>query len=470
MKLIENNISDEDIGKLIKDGSSGWIGTETYELLVYKYIMDFHKNDCIPIINTSNNKKELLVLWIMDDSFKNMTKKIINDKTYNFVDIKWFWNPEDKWIDKKENTNNNYGEIKKTFDSLKQCSKRFVPLYVRLDFSNISHANMIILDLKKKTAEHFEPHGFRLDVNLENDDYYKIYINDVLRIQLPLLFKDLGFEYIAPIKTCPSEGLQAMQTQYANMNLYSIFKDEYGLLYSKNNGLCVLFSFILLDLRLSNEKYTTHQIMNRLLNIKNRKNIFLSHKNNDIYNKIYNISEKNYKNNTGGLIYIYSLIFIEKVYKKNIPLFMKFLQEFETKYKMKGLVKYIETQNINPFKMLNSYTNYNIKIELNNVDNPLDIYGFDLVNYMMKKIETKIFNELLNMSSIKLVKNNNKYIDETYIIDKKILKLEEELEKEKEYDYIYNIKNDLTDNSMISISTILKNLVILSVMSYSVYI
>ena len=150
MKLIENNISDEEIGKLIKDGSSGWIGTETYELLVYKYIMDFHKNDCIPIINTSNNKKELLVLWIMDDSFKNMTKKIINDKTYNFVDIKWFWNPEDKWIDKKENTNNNYGEIKKTFDSIKQCSKRFVPLYVRLDFSKLSHANIIILDLKKK--------------------------------------------------------------------------------------------------------------------------------------------------------------------------------------------------------------------------------------------------------------------------------------------------------------------------------
>ena len=155
MKLIENNISDEEIGQLIKDGSSGWIGTETYELLVYKYIMDFHKNDCIPIINTSNNKKELLVLWIMDDSFKNMTKKIINHKTYNFVDIKWFWNPEDKWIDKKENKNNNYGEIKKTFDSLKQCSKRFVPLYVRLDFSNISHANMIILDLKKKNSRTF---------------------------------------------------------------------------------------------------------------------------------------------------------------------------------------------------------------------------------------------------------------------------------------------------------------------------
>ena len=210
--------------------------------------------------------------------------------------------------------------------------------------------------------------------------------------------------------------------------------------------------------------------MNKLLNIKNRKKIFLSHKNNDIYNKIYNISEKNYKNNTGGLIYIYSLIFIEKIYKKNIPLFMKFLQEFETKYKMKGLVKYIETQNINPFKMLNSYTNYNIKIELNNVDNPLDIYGFDLVNYMMKKIETTIFNELLSMSSIKLVQNNNKYIDKTYIKDEEIIKLEEELEKEKEYDYIYNIENDLTDNSLINISTILKNLIILGVMSYSIYI
>ena len=432
--------------------------------------MDFHKNDCIPIINTLNNKKELLVLWIMDDSFKNITKKIVNNKIYNFVDIKWFWNPEDKWLEKKDDIkNNNYAEIKKTFDSIKMCSKRFVPLYTRLNFSGISHANMIILDLKKKTAEHFEPHGFRLFVNLENDDYFKIYINDVLRIQLPLLFKDLGFKYISPIKTCPLKGLQSIQYNQ-NLDLYSIFKDKYGLLYSQNKGLCVLLSFILLDLRLSNEKYTTHQIMNKLLNIKNRKKIFLSHKNNDIYNKIYNISEKNYKNNTGGLIYIYSLIFIEKIYKKNIPLFMKFLQEFETKYKMKGLVKYIETQNINPFKMLNSYTNYNIKIELNNVDNPLDIYGFDLVNYMMKKIETTIFNELLSMSSIKLVQNNNKYIDKTYIKDEEIIKLEEELEKEKEYDYIYNIENDLTDNSLINISTILKNLIILGVMSYSIYI
>lgn len=470
MKLIENNISNEEIGQLIKDGSSGWFGTEVYELLVYKYIMDFHKNDCIPIINTSNNKKELLSLGINDDSFKNITKKIINKKTYNFVDIKWFWNPEDKWLDKNDNIkNNNYSEIKKTFDSIKECSKRFVPLYVRLDFSNISHANMIILDLKKNIAEHFEPHGFRLSANLENDNYFKIYINHVLRIQLPLLFKDLGFRYISPIKTCPVNGLQNIQI-YQNINLYSTFKDKYGLLYTPNNGLCVLYSFILLDLRLSNENYTTHQIMNKLLNIKNRKKIFLSHKNNDIYNKIYNISEKNYKNNLASLIYIYSLIFIEKIYKKNTPLFMKFLQKFETKYKMKGLVKYIEIQNINPFKMFNNYINYDIKIELNNVDNPYNIYGVDLVKYIIKKIENTIFYELLNTSSIKLVQNNNKYINYDYIKDDEIIKLEEELEIEKEYDYIYDIEDKSNNKNVINIATIIKNLIIFGLMNYTNYL
>ena len=470
MKLIENNISNEDIGQLIKDGSSGWLGIETYQLLVYKYIMDLHKNDCIPVINTLNNKKELLFLWITDDSFKNITKKIVNNKIYNFVDIKWFWNPEDKWLEKKDNIkNNNYGEIKKTFNSIKMCSKRFVPLFVRLNFSNISHANMIILDLKKKTAEHFEPHGFRTFVNLENDNYFKIYINDVLRIQLPLLFKDLGFKYISPIKTCPIKGLQSIQLDQ-NLDLYSIFKDKYGLLYLPNEGLCVLLSFILLDLRLSNEKYTTHQIMNKLLNIKNRKKIFLSHKNNDIYNKIYNIDEKNYKNNLGSLIYLYALIFSEKIFTKNISLFMKYLQKFENKYKMKGLVKYDEKEQINPFKMLNIYYNYNIKIELNNVDNPLDIYGFDLVKYMMKKIENTIFHELLNTSSIKLIQNNNKYIGDTYIKNDEIIKLEQELEIEKEYDYIYDIEDENNNKNVINILTIIKNLVIFGLMNYTNYL
>lgn len=113
---------------------------------------------------------------------------------------------------------------------LKRClqsKKRYIVFFLRLKIDNSYHANMIIIDTKKKTVERFEPHG--------GDQ--EIYDADILDARINDYFMKRGYKYISPkMMVCP-RGVQDI------MESYTI--DKY-----KFSGFCKTWSFLYALLRL----------------------------------------------------------------------------------------------------------------------------------------------------------------------------------------------------------------------------
>ena len=111
----------------------------------------------------------------------------------------------------------------------------------------ISHANMVILNLKKKTIERYEPFGCS-NKNKEVDIIVKNMIDDI---------GINDYKYLSPSKISPLIGIQYKS-------------DSYG-------GMCVTISMLYLQLRILNINKSQKQIINYLLkkNSKEMKNIIL---------------------------------------------------------------------------------------------------------------------------------------------------------------------------------------------------
>lgn len=95
---------------------------------------------------------------------------------------------------------NNFDHLKKTMKRCESKKKRFIvfPLILTDDIEdlfNVDHVNIVILDLKKKTVEHFEPYGniMRYDISLGFD----------IMIQFEKLSRSIGYEFIKNSDICP---------------------------------------------------------------------------------------------------------------------------------------------------------------------------------------------------------------------------------------------------------------------------
>jgi len=110
---------------------------------------------------------------------------------------------------------------------------------------NSSHANIMVVDMYKKTIERFEPYG-QLDFNLESKLDY------LIRSKLLDVIELSDYEYIAPVDISPIIGLQNKADSY--------------------EGMCVTFTILYLQTRLMNPDIPQKEIVDYYLK-KNSKQI-----------------------------------------------------------------------------------------------------------------------------------------------------------------------------------------------------
>ena len=116
---------------------------------------------------------------------------------------------------------------------IKKCmSHRLIPISLEIIVPQVgTHANIVLIDTKKKTVELFEPHGARdnqSELESISRAYFKISknVHKFVKINLP------EYKFIPPSKYEPEEGLQARLDAFS--------------------GLCVTWSLLYLHYRVLN--------------------------------------------------------------------------------------------------------------------------------------------------------------------------------------------------------------------------
>ncbi len=128
---------------------------------------------------------------------------------------------------------------------IKKCmSHRLIPISLEIIVPQVgTHANIVLIDTKKKTVELFEPHGARdnkSELESISRAYFKISknIHKFVKINLP------EYKFIPPSKYEPQEGLQARLDAFS--------------------GLCVTWSILYLHYRILNPDTPPKQLIQYL--------------------------------------------------------------------------------------------------------------------------------------------------------------------------------------------------------------
>ena len=124
---------------------------------------------------------------------------------------------------------------------IKKCKKRIIAVTVQLIVEGKpgTHANMLVIDAKKKTVELFEPHGKRSEQTTMDSLEGAYNISDkLLKKYFEKFFSE--YKYISPKDYLPSYGFQAKIDAY--------------------NGLCVTWSTMYLHYRVLNPDSNSKEI------------------------------------------------------------------------------------------------------------------------------------------------------------------------------------------------------------------
>lgn len=139
--------------------------------------------------------------------------------------------PVDSFVSKEQFMN----EIKKCMNH------RLIPISLEIIVPQVgTHANIVLIDTKKKTVELFEPHGARdnqSELESISRAYFKITknVHKFVKINLP------EYKFIPPSKYEPEEGLQARLDAFS--------------------GLCVTWSLLYLHYRVLNPDIPPKQLI-----------------------------------------------------------------------------------------------------------------------------------------------------------------------------------------------------------------
>lgn len=142
--------------------------------------------------------------------------------------------PVDSFVSKEQFMS----EIKKCMDH------RLIPISLEIIVPQVgTHANIVLIDTKKKTVELFEPHGARdnqSELESISRAYFKISknVHKFVKINLP------EYKFIPPSKYEPEEGLQARLDAFS--------------------GLCVTWSLLYLHYRVLNPNVAPKQLIQYL--------------------------------------------------------------------------------------------------------------------------------------------------------------------------------------------------------------
>jgi len=143
----------------------------------------------------------------------------------------------------------------KFITEIERCmTHRLIPINFEIIIPDAgTHANIILLDTKKKTFELFEPHGNR-NMNSELEDVTKAYYRVSKNIERFFKMYLSNYKYIPPSQYEPKEGLQIRLDAYS--------------------GLCVTWSIMYLHYRLLNPDITQKRLI-RYLDKKVTRNFIL---------------------------------------------------------------------------------------------------------------------------------------------------------------------------------------------------
>lgn len=136
--------------------------------------------------------------------------------------------------------------VKEFNKMVRKCKKRFIAISVQLIVKGKpgTHANILIIDTKKKTVELFEPHGKR-SLSTTMDSLVGAYnISDKL---IKKYFKKYfpEYKYISPKVNLPSYGLQAKVDAF--------------------NGMCVTYCIMYLHYRVLNPHYSQRTVIKKMI-------------------------------------------------------------------------------------------------------------------------------------------------------------------------------------------------------------
>lgn len=218
-KTIKNKkIIDPKFSKKIHKGTAATAGREGYHYQKYSNIMEY-----LEIFIKQLHKKNIYIFH-ENNIFSNLLNLNLNT-----LNIKPYILSQSKFTD----------NIKKS------RSKRFCPIVLSIDMTDEgeydSHANIIIIDHKKKTIELFEPHGSRTDSS-ELGDITAAY-NKKLRL-LKIYFKDILPDY-----------------KFENVVDY-VKKTAFQILYDpdEHTGYCVTWATLYAEYRILNPNVTSENL------------------------------------------------------------------------------------------------------------------------------------------------------------------------------------------------------------------
>ena len=113
-----------------------------------------------------------------------------------------------------------------SFESrLNQCiesKKRYIIFFIQLKLVDGRHANMMIIDTQKRTAERFEPQG------IEHDFYDQPVLDD----RLAKYFSKMGYKYIGPQYFCPKGVQDIIEGETMDEYQFSGFCKTWSFLYA----------------------------------------------------------------------------------------------------------------------------------------------------------------------------------------------------------------------------------------------
>jgi hypothetical protein len=226
---------------------SGFLRTTEGLKTYFMYVLQKHKNVGFSINKNLKKMDEDSIGWKFD---------VMKDDNYIYS------NYYEKGIKK----NDEYNKIELDIDKCIKAGKRFMAIPLTILFNkNSAHQNMIILDLQKKTAERFEPHGD----STGNEEKYSDKINILLKQQFEKDFKNsYKYKYIFPSDLCPRFTKEFInQVDDIDNNFkdlegkgigYQTFENKSSLI--GEQGYCMTWSLFYLDSRLTAPNYTPTEI------------------------------------------------------------------------------------------------------------------------------------------------------------------------------------------------------------------
>ena len=227
----KGNIVDVPFSDNVSLGSKASLGNINYHYQKYYNTFAFLKE----IIKRNTKLQKLVCI-----------PNVGSDWMQSFIKVHFFKNigslkphlesvkPVDSFVSKEQFMS----EIKKCMDH------RLIPISLEIIVPQVgTHANIVLIDTKKKTVELFEPHGARdnqSELESISRAYFKISknVHKFVKINLP------EYKFIPPSKYEPEEGLQARLDAFS--------------------GLCVTWSLLYLHYRVLNPNIAPKQLIQYL--------------------------------------------------------------------------------------------------------------------------------------------------------------------------------------------------------------